>query len=104
MAIIHRRIFYGKVGAAGPLVQHMQEGNGLLAKYGIEFKTRTLTDWMSGRSDRVVMEWELENVADMDTALNAVMSNPEGQAEFSRWMEKLNSLINYSEAENWTIQ
>ncbi len=104
MAIILRRIFYGKVGSAGPLVQHMKEADVMLSKYGPGFKSRTMTDWMSGRSDRVVVEWEMENPADMDAALNAAMSTPEGQAEFSRWMEKLTSLIHYSEAENWTIQ
>ena len=104
MAIILRKIFYGKVGSAGPLVEHMKEGDALLAKYGQGFKSRWLTDWMSGRSDRVVVECEMENLADMDAALNTAMSSPEGQAEFSRWMEKLSSLIHYSEAEIWTIQ
>ena len=48
MAIILRRIFYGKVGSAGPLVQHMKEADVMLSKYGPGFKSRTMTDWMSG--------------------------------------------------------
>lgn len=67
MAIIHRRIFFGKVGSADRLVQHMKDGDRILAKYGGEFKSRVLTDHMTGRSDRVVVEWEIESIAEMDS-------------------------------------
>ena len=58
MAVVYRRIFYGKVGMASPLVEHMRVGNQILAKNGGEFTSRILTDDMIGGSERVVVEWE----------------------------------------------
>ena len=104
MVVVHRRIFYGKVGMASPLVEHMRAGNQILAKNGAEFTSRILTDDMTGRSDRVVVEWEMEGIAEMNTALEQVMANPEAQAEMSQWMDKLATLIEYAEGENWAIQ
>ena len=104
MAIIHRRIFYGKVGSADRLVQLMNEGNEGMARFGSSLKARVFTDAMTGRSDRVVVEWELENIGDMDSQMAVVMGNPDGAAFFSGWMEKLNGLIEYAEGEFWTVR
>ena len=104
MAVVHRRIFYGKVGMASPLVEHMLAGNQILAKNGAELTSRILTDDMTGRSDRVVVEWEMESAADMNAALEEVMSNPETQREMSPWMDKLATMIEYAEGENWVVR
>ena len=104
MAIVHRRIFYGKVGNGDQLVQLMNEGNESLARFGAGLTARVLTDAMTGRSDRVVVEWELENIGDMESAMAQVMGNPDGAAFFSGWMEKLNGLIEYAEGEFWTVR
>ena len=104
MAIIHRRTFYGKVGTADQLVQLMNEGNEAMARFGAGLKARVFTDAMTGRSDRVVVEWELENIGDMDSAMARLMGNPDGAAFFSGWMEKLNGLIEYAEGEFRTVR
>ena len=104
MAIIHRRIFYGKVGSADQLVQLMNEGNETMARFEAGLKARVLTDAMTGRSDRVVVEWELEKMEDMDSAMARVMGNPDGAAFFNGMMEKLNGLIEYAEGEFWTVR
>ena len=52
MPLIHRRIFYAKAGAAGQLVQLMQDGNAAMGRYGSSIDSRILTDHMTGRSDR----------------------------------------------------
>ena len=105
MSIVHRRVFYAKAGAADQLVQHLQEGEKTLQQSGgASFKMRTLTDYMSGRSDRVATEWEMDNLGDMEAAFDKAMSNPQAQAFFGPWMEKLHELICYSEAENWSIR
>ena len=104
MAIVHRRIFYGKVGMASPLVEHMRAGDQILAKNGARFASRILTDDMTGRSDRVVVEWEMESMSDMNTTLDQVLANPEAQGEMSQWMEKLAALIEYAEGENWVVR
>ena len=103
MTIIHRRTFYGKVGSADQLVKLMVEANDTMARYGASLKTRVLTDAMTGRSDRVVVEWELENIGDMDSQMTVVMGNPDGAAFFSGLMEKLNGLIEYADGEFWTL-
>ena len=104
MAIIHRRTFYGKVGSADQLVQLMTEANETMARYGASFKTRVLTDAMTGRSDRLVVEWEMENIGDMDSQLAVVMGNPDGAAFFQGMMDRLNALIEYAEGEFWTVR
>ena len=60
MAIVHRRTFYAKVGQAAPLAQHFQDTEAYMKGYGIGWETRIYTDYYSGRSDRVVVEWVLE--------------------------------------------
>ena len=104
MPIVHRRVFIGKVGAAGQLVAHLQEGEGFLRQHGVDFRTRIMTDYMSGRSDRVAAEWEADSLEELDSALNSLMADAEAQQFFNTWLEKLNSFIHYSEAENWSIQ
>ena len=104
MAIVHRRIFYAKVGMAGPLVAHMQEGNQVLGKYATMPTSRIMTDDMTGRSDRVVVEWDVESVSQMNSEIGKVMATPEGQREMGQWMEKLATLIEYAEGENWIVQ
>lgn len=104
MAFIHRRTFYGKTGAADQLVQHFQEGSQAWDRYGVPMKLRILTDHMTGRSDRVVVEWELDDIGDMDAALSRLMANQEATAYFGAWMETLNGLIDYAEGEFWTVR
>ena len=99
MSLIHRRIFYAKVGAANELVQLMHDDNSTMTRFGSAINSRILTDHMTGRSDRVVMEWEAEDIWSMDAAMNQVMANPECGHFFGEWMEKLNALIHYSEGE-----
>ena len=104
MAIIHRRVFFGKVGTGDQLIQHFKEGNGALQRYGFNFKSRILSDHMSGRSDRVAVEWEMDGLGDWDSAFEVVMANTEAQAYFNTWVEKLNGLIHYAEADNWHVR
>ena len=103
MAIVHRRTFFAKVGQAGPLVEHFQEADEQMKGYGIGWETRIYTDYYSGRSDRVVVEWVLEDLGDMDAELARVMEIPEAGAFFQGWMTKLNDMIHYADGENWTL-
>ena len=104
MSIIHRRVFFCRIGTADQLVQHFQEAETVMQRLGTEFKTRFLSDYLRGRSDRVVMEWEVNSLSDIDAAMETVMTDPEAQAFFGPWMTKLNELVEYSEAENWTVR
>ena len=83
MAIIHRRTFYAKVGGAGPLVEHLREFGKLAAQYGLELDQRILTDFQSGRTDRVVWEWKIESMAELD--LEAFQGNQAAGEALARW-------------------
>ena len=104
MTIVHRRIFYGKVGMASPLVEHMRAADQIMVKHGAPAISRILTDEMTGRSDRVVAEWDVESISAMIVGMETVMANPEAQGEMSKWMEKLATLIEYAEGENWVVR
>ena len=78
MGIVHRRVFIGKVGKAEEIVTVLQEGDKLLQQYGGDFKSRILTDYMSGRTDRVVAEWEVNDLNAIDSAMERVVSDPPG--------------------------
>ena len=104
MAIIQRRIFFGNVGTADQLVQHLREGNESLAKYGASFASRILTDYMSGRTDRVAVEWEAQDLGEIDAAMNRAMTDPQGQAFFGQWFQRLAELIYSAEVEHWSVR
>ena len=104
MAFVQRRVFYGKAGVADQLVQHLKEGDKALQKYGFAFKSRLPTDYNSGRSDRVAAEWEVDNLTDIDVAMNRTLADPQAQAEFKAWEKKLIDLMHYSEVYNRTIR
>ncbi len=105
MAIVHRRVFYAKVGMADQLVKHLQEGYKQLAHFsGVDVKSRLLTDYMSGRSDRVVTEDEADDFGAFEKVYSLAMGNPEAQSWFPPWEKKLHEMIHYAEAENFTIR
>ena len=102
MTIIHRRVFYARIGKSGPLVTLMKEADGLMQKAGFSFKSRYLTDFLSGRSDRVIMEWEVEDPSEI-AGLYQSLGSPEVQAAFKDWEVQMNELVEYSEVENLAI-
>ena len=103
MALIQRRIFYGKIGTGQQLIEHLQQGNEILRRGGVDIGTRVLSDHNSGRTDRVVVEFEMEDAGDFDRAIGQAMENPQAQAEFGPWIEKLNDLIHYAKVEHWHV-
>ena len=103
MSIVHRRIFQAKVGQSAPLVQHFQEAEEQMKGYGINWETRIYTDHFSGRSDRVAVEWLMDDLGEMDAELGRIMEIPEAAAYFEAWMAQMNDMIHYADAENWTV-
>ena len=104
MPFVHRRVFYAKVGQADQLVRHFQEAEQMWQEYNPPYKARILTDYFSGRSDRVVYEWEVENMADLDAFFNRVMQDPQAQQSFGGWESRMNEFIHYADAETWSIR
>ena len=103
MAIVHRRVFQAKVGQSGPLVEHFLEAVKQMKAYGINWETRICSDYYSGRSDRVSVEWLLDELTDIDADLAKTMEIPEAAAFFGTWLEKLNDMIHHADVENWTV-
>jgi hypothetical protein len=104
MAIVHRRVFYGKVGMGDPIVKQLREGERLFKRHRLKVKMRVLTDWQSGRTDRVVWEWETESLEAMDAQLGQLMAKGASRKAFDAWFQKLTGLIHYAEVENWMVQ
>ena len=104
MAFVVRRVFVGKVGVSDQLVAHIREVDNILEQQGVNMKRRTLTDHQSGRTDRVVVEWEVNSLRDYEEAMGKLMSNPESKQAFDTWMAKLSNILHYAEVETWAIQ
>ncbi len=102
MAIIHKRTFYAKVGQAGPLVAQLREFGKLATQYGVGLKDRILTDHQSGRTDRVVWEWEIESTTELEMA--AIEGNQAAADAFTKWERTMNGMIEYAEVENWKVE
>ncbi|MBC8280802.1 MAG: hypothetical protein H8E48_08460 [Chloroflexi bacterium] len=103
MAILHTRIFQAKPGQAGPLVEHFKSAIEQMNTYGMDWETRIYTDYYSGRSDRVMVEWVVEDLGDVDADVAKVMEIPEAAAFLGGWIEQLNNMITHSDADNLTI-
>ncbi len=104
MAFVVRRVFIAKVGKSDQLVAHHKEMDKLFQQQDFNMKRRILTDYQSGRTDRVVVEVEVNNLGEYEEAMGKLMSNPENKQAFSPWMAKLTDLIHYAEVETWAIQ
>ena len=103
MAIIHRRVFQAKVGQSAPLVEHFLEAVNVMKSHGINWDTRISSDYYSGRSDRVSVEWILDELSDIDADIARVMEITEAAAFFGAWLEKLNDMIHHADVENWMV-
>ena len=103
MAIIQRRVFYGKVGTADSLVEWAKEMYGLIAQQDSNLIYRVMTDHQSGRTDRLVVEVEMESFGHLEAILERTMSDPDIQPKFAAAFGKLAELIEYAEVEQWTL-
>ncbi|MBI4338094.1 MAG: hypothetical protein HY683_09745 [Chloroflexi bacterium] len=103
MSFIMRRVMYGKPGTADQIVQVLKDSEQLVRRYDARTKMRILVDHMSGRSDRVVGEFEMNDVADFYAFMGQVMSKPEVAAEYKALEERGFQLVDYSEAEWWRV-
>jgi hypothetical protein len=103
MAIIQRRVFYGKVGAANELVSWANEMYGLIKESNPDIKYRVMSDYQSGRTDRVVSEIEVDSVASLESMLSDTMSDEATGKKFESIFARLATLIEYAEVEQWVI-
>ena len=103
MTLIQRRSFCGKVGSGNRLIELMQQGNMLVRGAGLAIKPRVLSDYNSGRTDRIVVEWEAEDAQELEAIQTEVSVYPEGPEEFEIFFAELSALIEYAEVEIWQV-
>jgi hypothetical protein len=101
MALVHRRVFHAKPGMSSPLVEHIHEFAKMAAAQGTTVDDRILTDYLSGRTDRVVWEWTFDDWGHLESAM-AMGGSEAGQAALTAWERTMNGMIDYAEVENWS--
>jgi len=104
MTVVHRRVFYGKVGQADKIVAALKQGDKNFKKFGVKGASRILTDNNCGRTDRVIWEMEAPSVAEGEEQMAKVMSSAEGQKVFGAWFARLSELIHYAEVDNLLVK
>jgi hypothetical protein len=101
MAFVMRRIFHGKPGSGNKLIEICNDGNFIVRALGIAIKPRVLSDFNSGRTDRVVMEWEAESISELMVYGEEGGEDPIYQEEFARVFGRLAGLIDHAEVDIW---
>jgi hypothetical protein len=105
MAIVVRRVFHGKPGSAEGLLRLIREGFELVEKRGFKpANVRLLTDYMSGRSDRVVEEMEFESLGQFEASLGKLVTDPGVLADLAALKGKVFELVDSTETELWSIR
>ena len=103
MAFVMRRVFQGKVGRGDELIEHLEKGNILARAHGLAIIPRVLSELHSGGTDRVAMEWEANSIAELEAVAEEIWVYPEGPELFREFSDKLEELVEYAEAELWTV-
>ena len=103
MVFVRRRTFYGKVGKGDQLIEHLRQVNLLVRGQGVAIKPRIMSDFNSGRTDRVVMEWEALTVDELDSVETEVKAYDEGPELFHELVDRLAELIDFAEVDTWQI-
>ena len=103
MPFVMRRIMHGKPGAGNQLIELLEKANIMVRGVGLAVKPRVLSDANTGRTDRVVMEWEADSVEELGAVEGGLFAYPEGPELFRETLDELFELIEYSEVETWAV-
>lgn len=102
--VIERRVFHAKIGRAEEVVGQLRELQRLFRQHGLDVRQRVMTDYRSGRTDRVSWEVEGRSIADVETMLDSLITNAQFQAETSPVLNRLNELVEYAEVDHWLLR
>ncbi len=104
MPIVYRRVFYAKPLAANELVETLKEVFRTLDDLELPATNpRILTDYQSGRRDRVVEEFEIAH-GELEHAHVRLLDHPAAREAMMSFRQRIFSLVDYSEVEHWTIR
>jgi len=98
--ITERRVFQAKTGEAGVVVAKCKEAQTILDKVGYS-TGRIYTDFYSGRTDRVVWEFDHENLGGLENLERGLAKDERLVKDFNNWFADLKSLIENAEVELW---
>ncbi len=98
--VTERRIFQAKTGEAGVVVAKCKEAQPMLEKLGYG-TGRIYTDFYSGRTDRVVWEFDHESLSSLENLEQGLAKDAELAKAFNSWFNGLKGLIEGAEVELW---
>ena len=98
--IAQRRLFQAKPGAAANVVAKMKEFQPIFESHGGP-PCRIYTDLISGNTDRVVWEFDIENLAALENLFWAASQDPDYQQAYEAWYKGLTPLIEGASVEIW---
>ena len=96
-------VLYGRTGTGHELIDHLEEGNRMARAVGVAIKPRILSDRDSGRTDRVVVEWEADSLDEILAVQTELWVYPEAPEQFQAWFDRLAELAEYAEIETWQL-
>ena len=99
--ITQRRVFQAKPGASEAVVAKMKEFQAISEKHGGP-ASRIYTDFYSGNTDRVVWEFDVENLSKLEGLDREIMRNDEYRRAFESWFKGLTPLIEGAIVELWS--
>ena len=103
MTIVQRRVFHGRVGVADQLIKLLEEANVMARGLGMAIKPRILSDYYSGRTDRVALKWEAASFQELEAVQTEFWAYPEGEELFKEFSARLYPLVEYAEVETWQV-
>ena len=64
-------------------------------------KPKVLSALTGGRTDRVVVEWELEGLSEAMAVGSEWDEDVDSQEEYADWFERLSEIIDHADVEIW---
>ena len=98
--ITQRRVFQARPGASAGVVTKMKEFQTIFGQHGGP-SSRTYTDQLSGRTDRVVWEFDIENLAALENLFWAASQDANYVKAYEEWYQGLTPLIEGAVVELW---
>lgn len=98
--VTQRRIFQAHPGSGAAVVEKMKEYQTIFDQHGGP-SARIYTDQLSGETDRVVWEFDVDSLGELEKIFWAASQNPDYVKAYESWYEGLKPLIQVATVELW---
>ena len=98
--ITQRRVFQAKPGSAAAVIEKMKGFQPIFEKQEGP-QCRIYTDLLSGHTDRVVWEFDIESLSKLDNLFWAASQNTDYVRAYEDWYQGLQPLIEGATVELW---